>query len=407
MVYDEAFDKTLISSYVQTELQNMQPTKDAGCSNYRDYIPYQPDYTPVKRIRLVVHSFAKADNTGNFTGRTWAEQDFYNRMFHHMACHYQFPEKLNPIAENQPYQYITDTKVRFVIDTFLYHYNDSDWDFRSHSIDISGKDTTFSNWGSQDWSEYLYRKYVTNNTALGSREKDSSLHIFLVEAKGFDNRGMAATLATKRWVYLIGAFKEFNEDSTHSIHWRPGNLMAHEVGHALGLFHPYDGSNACFDLPYSQKGKTNNNMDTYPGQGSAFTPGQIGLLHYYLSGNSGDVGDAVIRDWRTYHPDSIMFIKAGDTVVFNSGKFLWGDLVLQPNAVLVVKCNLIMPPNSEILVKKGATLIVDGATISTEKGLVWKGVHIVKSKKKLFKKAKPLGRILSLNGGKLAGLPDF
>lgn len=70
------------------------------------------------------------------------------------------------------------------------------------------------------------------------------------------------------------------------------SILNHEVGHLLGLIHPFDGGNGCADTPQNLKpdGTPNpsagNNLMDY-GQQIALTPCQIGIAHNELTTNYG------------------------------------------------------------------------------------------------------------------------
>ena len=155
-------------------------------------------------------------------------------------------------------------------------------------------------------------------------------------------------------------------------------------------------------MPFTPKGKTNNVMDSWPNQGRAFTPGQLGILHKNLSGYDGNIDDVVIRDWCTFHPDESIHIPKGDSVVFTSIKKLTGDVVLDSGSVLTVKCKMSLPIGAKIFIGQKAILLVDGGTIGNACNQHWDGLEIYKSSKVLgLFKHRTRGKIILVHGGSI------
>lgn len=349
---------------------------------------------PIKRVRLVIHIFQKDDGSGNIPDDSNG-RSFLTSIYNHFSWFYIQPDTMKPHPADKPYTPVPDTRIRFVIDTILFHRNTDDWNFRHYTgyYNEAKKDTLFSESAAWDRSDYLYKKYVTNNGDLPVRMRDSALHLFFLEAASFQNRGMSAGLYTCKWVYFVGAYFDMQHGRNH---WDPGYTMAHEMGHAMGLTHPFDGGNVCTDLPYTPRGKTNNVMDGWPGGGRGWTPQQVALVHYSLSGGEGNMHNALIRDWDTYHPDSAMHILNGDSIVWNCRQFLVGDLVLDKVSSLTINCTVNMPPGAAIMIKPGARLTVNGQ-VTTDGNYTWQGVKIESAKRFLFFGKEHRGKMI-LNG---------
>jgi hypothetical protein len=81
--------------------------------------------------------------------------------------------------------------------------------------------------------------------------------------------------------------------------------------------------------------------------------------------------------WETNLPSGNMFCKKiQENLVWELDWSLKGDLVIEPGNTLTIKGNVNMPPDSKIIVKRGAKLIVDGGNITNGCGFMWKGIEV-------------------------------
>lgn len=374
---------------------------DPGPDDVESYIPYNAAYFPMRRVRIALHIFSKDDGSGNLPDNA-AAREYINRVINHCNWSYADIEKPRPASQDSAYVLIRDSRIRFILDTVYYHYDTDAWDFAKYTnqANTRTKDTFFNEGAAFSRCEDLYRKYVTEAPGLSGRRKDSTLHVFFLENDKFKGKGMADRLYTNRWVYLSGTYYNYSHDPKNPNHWSSGELLAHELGHALGLHHPFDFAGIA-DLPSTYRGQSNNVMDYWPSQGRALTPLQLGMLHLGLSGREGKVMKVVIPDWRTYRPDSVVFIPAGDTVHWTGDKFFCCDIVIEPGAVLILKSNLTLPAGAQVRVRKNGTLIVDGGLITTDGDQPWAGVRLVKPKRFLFFGGRSLSSLEFRNGGRL------
>jgi len=190
--------------------------------------------------------------------------------------------------------YIRDTRIRFMLVGIYFWKDDLGWDLACLSC--------YGNKGN-----YLYDKYVVNNSDV--MNKYNSLHVFMGENDR--GHGRASGFGDKRWIIMSGCYSYYMEGN----HWLPKNLLAHELGHSLGLSHTWCGDDGCSDTPENPNcwnngdstgdvcgGKyprdyicavASNNMMDYNANQSALTLCQINMMHYYLLGNAGNISDCV------------------------------------------------------------------------------------------------------------------
>src|SRR5689334_13055508 len=77
---------------------NMVISNNYVCNNTENYIPRQPQFLPIKKIRLVLHIFAKADGSGNLQN-TPEHKEFIGRIMNHLNWFYRETEPLNPATK--------------------------------------------------------------------------------------------------------------------------------------------------------------------------------------------------------------------------------------------------------------------------------------------------------------------
>lgn len=372
---------------------------NAWSGKTESYIPYDTAYWPVKRVRIVLHVFSRDDGSGGFANVP-ADRDFINKIVNYSEYFYKDTEPLKIMDKETAVPYIKDTRVRYFLDTVLFHRNTDDWDASKYMLRYYAdkKDSELDLDAAHQRVDFLYDKYVARNVELTRAERDSAINVFFLDVRGSYNKGMCCDMGSKKWVYVLGTYYNYTEAHDRPNNWGPGMVMAHEIGHCFGLDHPFSYS-PCGELRRHGRGETNDMMDYWPRQGKAITPCQLGIIHYNLAANT-NIADAVIPDWNEYHPDETIQIASGDTVYWNGSRNVLGDIEVDGGTVWVVRGRIGLPPGAGVYVKPRAKVIIDGgALVSAAKTGKWKGVKLEKGKQFLFFGKKRQASLTILNKG--------
>ncbi len=176
----------------------------------------------------------------------------------------------------------------------------------------------------------------------------------------------------------------------HSTGYRDPALLAHELGHNLFLYHPWENSycnssdylndvfgNKCplstingwaFD-PFAVNGDgiTNNLMNYGPGNYTYLSPMQIGIMHRSLSLSS-------VRKYVKECYSNIPLVIT-DKQDWDFDIRLYRDIEIKLGGELRVSCNLVIAEQANIILNTGGKLIIDGA-VSTNTGNIWQGIIV-------------------------------
>jgi hypothetical protein len=254
----------------------------------------------------------------------------------------------------------------------IYFYNDDNAWAADHNT------PPYTGWG------YLYPTYITQNPILNTEQKTNAIHLFITgkapptptNPNGGAIQGYASGVPDKTFVSTKSWF--FQSTNTTEIF----RNLSHEFGHNFGNWHPYDsGPFQCSDVAYSL-GTSNNIMDGWPGARNAATECQLARMHYFLEGVyvwQPEIADVVIPYYCTYHATEKITIAYSQNYSWLSNKKLWGDIELENNSQLHIKCNTSFPDGAKITINDGAVLSVEEAMIYSACNNGWEGTIEVKA----------------------------
>ncbi len=362
-------------------------TPPSSCGVSIDYAPtaVNPEQTPIKTIRMVWHFMLDDNGQGNFNDVDITNAGHNNQSAFLIRFHNQINTTLRSLSSlnrtdpNNPTPHIPDSRIQFDM-------QQSDVFFHNNTNQMNNPNGWISH----------YSQYVTNNTSM--THKKDAIHVFFYP----DIVGAGSSWATlsNNIVAHNGAFEIFSDSTNinNGRSWEVGGSLLHELFHCVGLKHTNNTGNGncdsladdgCDDTPSSQTLNPcpcwnlnspdglpcSNNVMDYNINKNGLSRCQLGKLHYNLINNS-TINKFLIEDFCQHQSTELITIQSGNNFTWDNTRYLKGDLVIENNASLTIKCFVSLAHNSQIYIKAGGKLIVDGGTLTTICGADWKGIIV-------------------------------
>lgn len=357
-----------------------------SCRDYREYAPLEASHTPVKLIRIVVHVIQQdvgqpARNfENNSTGHDWINAMLWqlNAIFRNLV------PISHPVADC-PSAYMKDARIQFRTDSIFFHQNSRHWKHGSR--------------GGATWCN-VWDDLVRDNPAIPNDLKDNAFHVFLVHSTWSEwHTGFSPGIGIlyENFVVMGGyyiALFETEKPDLDNTPYGAALTLAHEFGHAFGLYHS-NGGDYCCD---TETGKTNNLMNS---GAAALSECQLARMHYLLEsgehatlkGQNSGTWKAIATDYCLKDESYDIEIPAGQTVIWSAPKKLTTDIIVRSGAQLIIRCRIGLPDEARIVVERGARLIIDGGSITHNHALwprcgsgVWGGIVAQGGIKRITKK---------------------
>ncbi len=253
--------------------------RSIGCRNWDNYgiTDQMSSQTPIKTIQVSLHFFMDDNENGNFDNGNYVKGviNDANRLL----------ANLLPMTTPTNSPYYRDARIRIKV-MAAYTYDNTDmWQKSDYNVRRNGQD--------------LYNFVMNQRKVI---HKHNSIHL-LFPGKSYRGSGnypiggQASGFGDKDWSIISNIYHQYQNNSDKNfVFSSTRGIILHELGHNLGLRHPFDdNSEPCNDTPRGYKESGRNIMD-YTSNKTAFTRCQISEMHWHILHDRGDLQDVVIEN---------------------------------------------------------------------------------------------------------------
>lgn len=245
---------------VQGQIYDCGTTHLPGSNSRSSTCDVNLSQIPVKTIRITFHVFLKDDGTGNIPNNQAGTNYLWLMNKHSSDVLGAMASMIQPTYS----PHIVDTKIRTVVVGYRFWNNTSMWSKGERN---------------QANLNALYNFVMSQNFPY----KHNSTHVLIpgnyTPAPSLG--GIACDIGCMTHMHLRNVYMYYGQNNF----WAPGNVMRHELGHCLDLFHSWS-NDLCDDTPAhgisTWSTLTNNIMDYNPTNNS-ITLDQVSRCHSWLS----------------------------------------------------------------------------------------------------------------------------
>lgn len=347
------------------------------CKDKLNYIPDTAylDHTPMRYINMNFHMMNSEDSSQLFDETKGVKfvKDLIRAAEHRIRNNKQMflpPGNTTPVVPPR-YRFRIAKKPGDPTDDGVYFHYDDDLYFMVNK----GKNRN-------NYNRDVYKKYgIQKDTVLNAFIQP--LHPDSVKSATYKNHSTGIALGP--FIKVAGDFKggKMRPDLAQK-------YFNHEVGHIYGLSHTWSYKDGCDDTPnhpncWNDKTSpecdslASNNFMDYNAYQSAWSPCQIGKMHYNFSNPRFKRRNYLKKTWCRLHNDRHIFIK--DSIHWKSMKDLEGHLTIEKGGSLQISCRVSFPKGAKITVMPGGKLILDNCLLHNDCGDKWQGIEIQQVKK--------------------------
>lgn len=340
-----------------------------SCGSSIDYITdaVYPERRPVLKVRVNFHFMLKSDGTGNFTATSTNTThqstyitngyDYVNDLLYNVNLNLQNNQKAACPAENT----IPNLPIQLEFELFKDKNDPDDKGVYFHSV--------------PDVDYYYEVNHVSALKAKYSKKGSAVMDIFFVANKKDEKTNGGSSVFYGDCFQILDVWRAYRDDAGLA-GWNFSPTICHEFGHSVGLTHTFNGQANCSDADYPKTSTPPcNNWMTYEASKTSLTPCQLGLVHEYLTNSLPDYINK--DDLYTFNSARTVIINSGENIVWNSNRYLQGNIVLKSGSKLTLNCSLNMAQGAKIIIEPGAILDVENGTITNNHGELWQGIEVM------------------------------